>query len=327
MKYPKVLTTNSRVGVTALSAGVGSHIEDYKKSLSSLEKSGFGIIETASVRNIGETSNTKEIRASEFDRLVKDNDVEMIMCATGGDYLIETLPYINFENVKNNPKWIMGASDPTSLLYVITTSLDIATLYGFNASSFDSTPLHESQNISIEIIKGNLLPQTSYDLYEKNRENRLNGYNLEEKVYWETLNGPVDITGRIIGGCLDCLRYLPGTKYDNTKNFIEKYKDDGIIWFFDIFSLTVEDLHCTLFQLKESGWFKYLKGIIVGRVMFPGSFGEKTYQSVLKENFPDIPIIFNADIGHVAPKMTIINGSIAHITSSDGKGKIELRKE
>ena len=36
----------------------------------------------------------------------------------------------------------------------------------------------------------------------------------------------------------------------------------------------------------------------------------------------DVPVIFNADIGHVAPKMTIINGSIATISSSNGKGTI-----
>ena len=30
-----------------------------------------------------------------------------------------------------------------------------------------------------------------------------------------------DITGRLIGGCIDCLRYLPGTKYDKTKEFID----------------------------------------------------------------------------------------------------------
>ena len=38
--------------------------------------------------------------------------------------------------------------------------------------------------------------------------------------------------------------------------------------------------------------------------------------------FPELPIIFNADIGHIPPKMTIINGSIAHITCKNGKGAI-----
>ena len=73
--------------------------------------------------------------------------------------------------------------------------------------------------------------------------------------------------------------------------------------------------------MKEAGWLDYLKGVIVGRVKYPNSFVEMTYQDALKKVL-DVPVIFNADIGHVAPKMTIINGSIATISSSNGKGTI-----
>ena len=114
-----------------------------------------------------------------------------------------------------------------------------------------------------------------------------------------------------------------GTRFDKTKDFIEKYKDDGIIWYFDICELSAEETYRSLFRLKEAEWFKYIKGIIVGRVACPKQFyPEFTYQEALKRLFKDLPIIFNADIGHVPPKMTIINGSIAHITCKNGKGTI-----
>ena len=246
------------------------------------------------------------------------------MCAAGGDFLIEVLPYVNYDNIKKNPKWLMGASDPTSILYLVTTKLDIATIYGHNAGSFDATNLHKSQEFALEALKGNLEEQKSYDLYESDRSKRVDDYYLDTKVVWES-NKDIDITGRIIGGCIDCLRDLPGTKYDYTFKFIEKYRDDGIIWYFDIFALTSEDFYRTLIQLRESGWFKYIKGVIVGRVMFPKTFTEMTYYKALLTIFKDIPIIYNADIGHVAPKMTIINGSIAHITCSKGKGTINFK--
>ncbi len=326
MLYPKHLTNNSKIGVVALSAGVGFCLEDYKKSIKSLENKGFSIIETASVRSSEEVANTPEIRAQELDRLVTDDDVEMIVCATGGDFLIEILPYVKDENIKKNPKWIMGASDPTSLLYLITTKLDIATIYGHNASSYDASVLHPSQEISLEIIKGNIPVQNSYPLYESNRKNRIDGYALDKEVFWETLNGDVDIEGRIIGGCIDCLRDLIGTRFDYTKDFIEKYKEDGIIWYFDIFSLSSEDFYRTLLQMKEAGWLKYVKGVIVGRVNYPSNFTSMTYEKALTKVFQDTPLIWNADIGHVAPKMTIINGSIVHIESKDGIGKIEMKE-
>ena len=48
-----------------------------------------------------------------------------------------------------------------------------------------------------------------------------------------------------------------------------------------------------------------------------------TYQNALKKVFRNIPMAFNADIGHVVPRITIINGSIAHIVCKNNKGKIE----
>ena len=233
------------------------------------------------------------------------------------------LPTINWKNIKQNPKWIMGYSDPTALLYITTTKLDIATIYGCNAGSFDQTNLHECLKNNLKILSGNILTQKSFDLYQKGWLEESDGYNLTEPVYWEDLNGEVNIQGRIIGGCLDCLKDIIGTPYDYTKKFIEKYKDDGFIWYFDVCELSVEEFYRTLFQMKEAGWFEYIKGVVVGRVAVPRCFYKDfSYQDALKKIFPNIPLIFNADIGHVPPKMTIINGSIAKVTCKEGKGAI-----
>ena len=87
--------------------------------------------------------------------------------------------------------------------------------------------------------------------------------------------------------------------------------------------MTSEDFYLTLLQLKESGWFNYVKGVIVGRVLFPNSYTTMTYQNALKKVFGSIPLIFNADIGHVPPKMTLINGCIANISFYNDKGIIK----
>ena len=79
--------------------------------------------------------------------------------------------------------------------------------------------------------------------------------------------------------------------------------------------------------MNELGYFKYTKGIVFGR------FGtDKTYydydtktclkDSVLKEL--NIPIIYDADVSHKAPCLTIVNGAIAEIDVKDGKAKIKF---
>ncbi len=324
MKYPKFLKENSTIGITAPSSGVGWQLEDYEKSLNNLKKNNWNIVETSNVRVEGDVSSPAKQRGEEFMDLISDDNVDAVICATGGDFLTDMLPYVNSEEIILNPKWIMGASDPTNLLYYITTALDISTIYGHNAGSFDAKKLYKSQEIALEFLKGNILSQESYDYYETDREGRVDGaYNLTEKSIWKSNKDEIDITGRLIGGCIDCLQYLPGTKYDCTKEFINKYKEDGFVWYFDVFALRSADFYLSLFELKEAGWFENVKGVIVGRILFKNEDTSMTYEKALKEIFGDIPIIMDADIGHVAPKMTLINGAIAHVTYKNNKGTIE----
>lgn len=326
MKYPQFLKDKSTIGITAMSAGVGKKLREFDLSIETIKKNGFNILETESVRVNNYVSNIPQIRAKELDKLVLDKNVDMVMCAAGGDFCLDMLPYINIQNIIDNPKWFIGASDPTSVLYYITTKLDIATMYGHNAGGFDQLKLHESCVKCFEYFKGNITKQESYELYESDKNSRTtDGYLLDTKVVYENLNGDMDVTGRIIGGCIDVLKDLIGTKFDGTKEFIEKYMEDGIIWYFDNFALSSDALYRTLIQFREAGWFNYTKGIIVGRVMYPSmNFDNFTYQDALSKAISDIPIVFNADIGHVAPKMTIINGAVAHVIVKDGKGSIEF---
>ena len=321
MQYPKFLKRNSLIGITSPSSGVGNKLDSYELSIYNLKKE-FNVVETSSVRNNGYESNNPEIRGKEFNELLENKNVDMIFCASGGDFCISSLEYINFDLIKDNPLWIEGYSDPTSILYHITTKYDIATIYGNNAGSFSQDTLHESLKYNIELLKGNVNIQKKYDLYESERSVG-NSYNLNTPIIYNNINGDVDVSGRIIGGCLDVLVNIIGTKYDCTKDYINRYKDDGIIWYFDVFSISVENLYNILYKFKYAGYFEYTKCIIIGRILFKSGFTDKTYESVLKEVLPDVKIVYNFDIGHIPPKMTIINGSIVHIVSNENDAFLE----
>ena len=134
--------------------------------------------------------------------------------------------------------------------------------------------------------------------------------------------------GRIIGGCLDIITELAGTKYDGVEQFNEKYKEDGILWYFDNCELTMETMLRTLWKLNEMDYFKYTKGIIFGRNGKQESYFYETMEEALKDSILatlNIPIIYDADISHKGPSMTIINGAIATIHCKEGKGSIRFR--
>ena len=333
MIYPEFLKEHDTIGVTAPSDGITDEVKLKRldNAIKNFEEKGFIIKETPNVRCSfkGRSSSSKE-RASELESLYEDKEVNAIITSGGGDFLLEMLSELDFNVIKDNPKWLQGYSDPTGLLFTITTNLDIATVYSDNFKTFGMEPWHKSLENNLEILKGNMVEQTSFSKYEEDKKliTGLEPFNLTKKVYWKNLNNEdtLNIKGRIIGGCLDLITELFGTRFDNTKAFLEKYRDDGIIWYFDVCELSSESLIRTLWKLKDNGYFKYTKGILFSRVYACNSYYDISYEEAIYESLKDlnIPIIINADIGHVSPRMTIINGAIATITSSKGKAKIKF---
>lgn len=323
MIFPKYLENGDTIGITACSCGVLGKIEKYEKSINNVKKQGFNILETDNVRTGGVVSSSNVIRARELESLFLNNDVNGIAIASGGDFLYDMLDEVDFNILKDNPKWLAGSSDPTSLLYILTTKYDIATLYSpCNMSGFSSDDLHQSYLNYFEIMKGNLVKQERFPYMENNEVDDL----FDQPNEWLNINGDVDESGIIIGGCIEVLKDIIGTKFDNTLDFLEKYKDEGFIWYFDVFSMTSEGLYNTLLQFRNAGWFKYAKAIIIGKVRFPNTFTGMKYDEAVKKALPDVKTIFNFDIGHVKPSFTMINGMKARVVSSDNEGSLEYLK-
>lgn len=314
MIYPEFLKPGDTIGISAPSAGVGKKIPDFEKSLSVLHERGYQTKETASVRVNDLRSADGRTRGEELTSLFRDPEVSFVMSAAGGDFLDEILPYTDFRVMKKNPKWLTGASDPTGILYPYTTLCDVATIYGANAGSYDIEPLPEYLENNLKIISGNLITQKSFRMYMKTPGFLAEKVEFDTPVRWEGTVKELDVSGRCIGGCIDVLKDLIGTKYDGTKKFIRKYKDDGFIWYFDNFSLSAEVFYRTLLQMHYAGWFENASAVIVGRVLFESSETGMTYEEAIKRAFPDIPVLYQADIGHTIPSMTMINGAVLHLT-------------
>ncbi|MCM1052993.1 MAG: LD-carboxypeptidase [Ruminococcus sp.] len=332
MIYPDFIKEHDTIGVTAPSDGITdkAKLKRLDFAIVNFQKLGFKIKETTNVRtSIKGKSSPSNIQAKELISLYLDCEVKMIWCAAGGDFLLQMLSYIDWNILKNNPKWLQGYSDPTGLLFTITTNFDIATIYGDNFAQFGMNPWHKSLENNLEILKGNIIAQESFSKCESGYTKYIKGdepFNLDATVKWETLNNAKEvlIKGRIIGGCIDILSELFGTKYDKTLDFTDRYKNDGIVWYFDNCELTSEALIRTLWRFKEKGWFKYSTGIIFGRSATNSSYYDISFKEAISEVLNDlnIPIIINADIGHVSPRMTIINGALTTIKFNQAKSSI-----
>lgn len=322
MRYPKFLKQGDTIGICAPSAGVGRKLERYDFFLSKLQEEGYKIKESASVRVNNVRSATARKRGAEFNETISDKDVDMLLCASGGDFMLEMMPYVDFDLIDQNPKWISGMSDPTNILFTVTTKLDIATLYGHNASyNFDNP---KPDKMFFSYLKGDLRVQKSYQKYVS-FINSINEETVYESVRWLSKKQQ-KISGRLIGGCIEVIDKLIGTDFDYTNSFIERYRNDGIVWYFDIFNMSAYDFYITLLQFKNAGWFRHCNGVLVGRPAFPRVEDEKlNYEKALDKALGQIPHICEMDIGHTDPSMTLINGALIDVEYNDGKGKIRFR--
>lgn len=337
MIYPKIKNEKIKISVIAPSSNCGD--SDYSKirnnsAISKFNKLGHIVDFTKNAYGTDYkfASAPAEVRAKEFINAYK-SDSNLILSLRGGELQMEILPYINFEEIsKYSPKWYQGFSDNTILTYTLTTKCDIATIYGTTFGDFGMKHWHKyiKQNYNFWFGKNEVIKSTTkHELPFKERllGHECDGYDCTIKTKYEILTGEksVKLKGRLLGGCLDLLREICGTKYDNTLPFIEKYKDDGILWYIESCELKEWDTIRALWKLKDCGWFKYVKGFLIGRPALESEFNtisaKDSYLHILKDL--NVPIIYNMDFGHVKPNFYIVNGAIGEVSVKDGKGDIK----
>jgi muramoyltetrapeptide carboxypeptidase LdcA involved in peptidoglycan recycling len=123
---------------------------------------------------------------------------------------------------------------------------------------------------------------------------------------------------------MDTLCKLLGTPFAPIESFLDKYKHDGFIWTLESCEMDATDIYRTFWQMRESGWFKYCSGIIIGR---PDGYKDKRDFSLidaLKQGLGslDVPVIYDADIGHIPPQMQIVNGAIGKVEFAYGRATV-----
>lgn len=334
MRYPAFLDKGDRIGVTAPSDGNSKELDCVRldSAIDKLTQLGFPVVETPNVRtSVRGRSAGKERRAEEFLSLLRHPRVRAIVSAKGGDFLCEMLSLLDFEEISRHPKWLQGYSDNTGILFTVTTICDIATLYGSNFNDFGMETWHQAVINNMEIFRGNLLEQQSFSYYEDGFYDRitgLEGYRKDKAVKWQHTGEAEEIIlkGRLLGGCLDVLLNLAGTRFDKVVPFAEKYQEDGILWYMESFATSYERMVTSLWQLKEAGWFAHASGFLFGRPCFYAEDSAVSYREAVEECLAELglPIIFDADIGHKGPRFTMINGAYASVYCGYGEGKLRM---
>ncbi|MCR4694516.1 MAG: LD-carboxypeptidase [Pseudobutyrivibrio sp.] len=342
MRYPEFLKDKGTIGLVAPSFGCA--FEPYKScmdgAINRFKGMGYTIIEGPNCRKsdgIGISSSPANCGRELTDYYCLDDNDMLIACG-GGELMCETLDYVDFERVKAaKPKWFMGYSDNTNFTFLLNTICDVASIYGPSIGAFGQDDLHPCLTDTIDVFTGRTNQVRGYDSFEleslKDEDHPTVSYNLTEKKMLRRFYGAQEkeslpeFEGILTGGCLDCLANLVGTKYDQVGEFNERYKSQGIIWFLEACDLNLMSIRRALWNLDRAGWFKYTRGFVIGRPLASWKqemMGLDQYNAVTgilgKYN---VPIVMDADIGHLPPAMPIISGAHTIVSSSDNNISLE----
>lgn len=352
MKFPANLPENGTIGFVAPSFGCST--EPYKSAFLNAQKRfrdlGHGLDlgpNCYADNGIGISSTPKACGEELTEYYCSEKNDVLISCG-GGELMCEILEYVDFDRIRNaRPKWFMGFSDNTNLTFLLPTLCDTAAVYGPCAAAFGMEPWHQSLCDAYGLLRGNSGTVSGYALWEKeggkDEEHPLLPYNLTEpkelRIFLpgkgicaaktDQVREMAEFEGRLLGGCMDCLVNLLGTCYDRVNEFTERYQRDGIIWFLEACDLNVMSIRRAVWQMKNAGWFSHVKGFLVGR---PAVFGQEMmgldqYEAVvgLLEEF-QVPVIMDADIGHLPPMMPLICGSYASVRMSGNDLEVQMHR-
>ena len=141
---------------------------------------------------------------------------------------------------------------------------------------------------------------------------------------YDQVNGSVEVANTIRNFL--CADYLLSPCSYQTEIYKKAFKLEGI-YEGKIIEEGQPRNDLSLDVYKRQGWFKYVRGFVFGRPCMFRSFLGYTYEeavlSVLEEY--NVPVIFDADIGHKGPQFTIVNGALATVTCQDGRGTYQIQ--
>lgn len=237
-------------------------------------------------------AGTPKERAKDLNDMFSDKEVKAIFTVKGGDMANGILPYIDFENIKNNPKIFLGMSDITVLLCAINKMTGLITFHCQDYIWFgkDEVTDYDKNEIIDKLFNGN---KTIFP--------------YDERQFIDFRNE--EVSGKIYGTNTRGLLKLLGTPYmPNLKNailFLEGFHTDIIQW------------NSMLEQCNQMSVFS--KAVVFGYIYQLQYIEQNKYSIIdeLRKINSNVPIVKTNDFGHIHGNSIIPIGADVTINANE----------
>lgn len=214
--------------------------------------------------------------------------------------MVHNLDSLGMLPLEKDPKWVIGFSD-ISALHALMASKGIASIHSSMAKQIALGPDSLDNATLFGILKGEMPT-----------------YTFEPDIH----NHPGKAEGILLGGNLAVIADLIATPFDIIK--------PGTILFIEDVSEPIYKIERMIYQLRLMGIIPKLKGLIIGQFTeYNPDDNHVTMEDMLAEAlapYPELPVAFNAPIGHVDHNIPLVESSWATLNITPEKVTLTLEK-
>lgn len=276
-----------------------------------------------------------EKRAEDLINAFRDESVDMILTAIGGDDTYRLLPYLfGNDELKNalTRKIFLGFSD-TTVNHLMLAKLGLPTFYGqaflCDLCELESSMLPYTEKYFSELITtGRISCITPSEYWYEAREDYSasaigTALKRHDNGGFELISGNGVFSGKILGGCIDSIfELLDPVRYPDSPALCESFglfppadEWQGKILLLESSEelMPPEKYAAALEKLRQKGVFNAVSGVLVGKPM--NGVYEEEYKRLLLAATEglELPILCNLSIGHALPRCIIPFGVEARV--------------
>ena len=285
-----------------------------KNGIRFLESQGFRVkFGEFSLEMNGYVSATAEKRIKDINTFLKDPEVDIIIASIGGYNSNQLLDQLDYQLIRNTKKIFCGYSDITAMLLAIHYKTGIKVIHGptflpelcgyprpydYTMEYFEKALLNEKFSYKAPRYNINEYRDWSED------EKKMLPKKRTDPTQWKVFNQGT-AHAQIIGGNLQTLALLIGSEYCPISYFENK------ILFLEDCCEKLARVDAILQSLKLRGLFDKIRGLIIGKFTNPEiNLAIPVLLNKLKLS-NEIPIIYDIDLGHTTPMISIPLGAIS----------------
>ena len=241
----------------------------------------------------GKYAGTAQERADDFTAALKDTSIKAILSNRGGYGTIQLVDLIDLKLVTDNPKWLIGFSDITTL-HAMETKAGVMSIHG-TMSSFIGKTRGKDDNSTLlrDLLKGTV-PTYKVPKHKFNQKGKAEGI--------------------LVGGNMATFVPLVGA------SDIDVFSGDGIILFMEEVGESLHNIDRMFNALELHGVMENVKGVILGEFEDSGTdLNYETTEEMLSKYLKkyNIPVLCGFPAGHGDVNVPIVMGAKVKMDVTD----------